>query len=251
VLVGILAHDAKFEFNAEPTEWTNETTVTVHLIGAEGSYDAVHLAEDVTFSSNTQSYWRPPLGSYDGGTTVTFIFSTGDTVKTIWAVLDNASTISLPPTSATLMLDTTQPDVTSSTLQTQPNLRLRVTMEFSESVHEFTADDIWLGGVALSVENFTGGGTEYSFDVVAGGEGELTIGFHTDEVFDLAGNPVIEQASPLVEYYPFIPLERPEATESAVLGSGLFGLFAPSPLSLEESGDGQSMMLMGSIMKMV
>jgi hypothetical protein len=120
-------------------------------------------------------------------------------------------------------------------------------MEFSEPVHEFTAGDIWLGGVAISVENFTGDGMEYSFDVVASGEGQLTIGFYTDDVFDLAGNPVIEQASPLVEYYPFTPMETPGATESAMLGSGLFGLFAPSPLSLEESGGGQGMMLMGSL----
>jgi hypothetical protein len=243
----ILPHDGDPAFNVAPTERTNETTVTVHLIGAEGSYDAVHLAEDVAFSSNTQSYWRPPLGSYDGGTTITFILSSGDTLKTIWAVLDSGGeTFSTPPTSATLALDTTQPDVTSSTLQTQPNLRLHVTMEFSEAVHEFTADDIWLGGVALAVEEFGGEGTEYSFDVVAGGEGELTIGFFTDDVFDLAGNPVIEQASPLVEYYPFIPLETPGATESAALTGGLFGLLAPSLLSLEESGGGQSM-LMGTM----
>jgi hypothetical protein len=246
-LLGIRANDNNPAFNVEPTTRTNETTVTVHLIGAEGWYDAVHLAEDVEFSSNTQSFWRPPLGDYDGGTTVTFILSSGDTLKTIWAVLDNASTISLPPTSATLILDTTQPDVTSSTLRTEPNLRLHVTMEFSEAVHEFTADDIWLGGVAVSVENFAGEGTEYSFDVVASGEGQLTIGFYTDDVFDLAGNPVIEQASPLVEYYPFILLETPGATESAELTGGLFGLLAPSLLSLEESGGGQSMMSMGTM----
>jgi hypothetical protein len=219
----------------------------VHLIGAEGSFDAVHLAEDVSFSSNTQSYWRPPLGSYDGGTTVTFILSPGDTLKTIWAVLDSGGeSFSTPPTSATLILDTTQPDVTSSTLQTQPNLRFQVTMEFSEPVHEFTADDIWLGGVAISVENFTGDGMEYSFDVVASGEGALTIGFYTDDVFDLAGNPVIEQASPLVEYYPFIPLETSGATESATLTGGLFGTLIPPALSLEEQGGGMSM-LMGTM----
>jgi hypothetical protein len=245
MLSGILANDANPIDNAEPTTRTNETTVTVHLIGAEGWYDAVHLAEDVEFSSNTQSYWRPPLGSYDGGTTVTFILSSGDALKTIWAVLDSGGeTFSTPPTSATLTLDTIQPDVTSSTLQTQPNLRLYVSMVFSESVHEFSAGDIWLGGVAISVENFAGEGTEYSFDVIASGEGELTIGFHTDEVFDLAGNPVIEQASPLVEYYPFIPLETPGATESAALTGGFF---LPPLASVEEPAGETNMMLMGTM----
>jgi hypothetical protein len=249
-LLGTVAYDADLTFNTEPTARTNETTVTVHLIGAEGWYDAVHLAEDVAFSSNTQSHWRPPLGSYDGGTTITFILSPGDALKTIWAVLDGGGeTFSTPPTSATLALDTTQPDVTSSTLHTEPNLRLHVSMVFSEPVHEFTAGDIWLGGVALSVENFAGGGegTEYSFDVIAGGEGELTIGFYTEDVFDLAGNPVIEQASPLAEYYPFIPLETPGATESATLIGGLFSPVTGLPFGMEEFGAGGGSMLLGSL----
>jgi hypothetical protein len=253
MLLGIAVNDSDPTYNAEPTTRTNATTVTLHLIGAEGWFDAVHLAENVAFSSNTQSYWRPPLGSYDGGTTITFILSPGDALKTIWAVLDGGGeTFSTPPTSATLTLDTTQPDVTTHTLQTQPNLRLHVSMVFSEPVHEFTAGDIWLGGVALSVENFTGGGegtegTEYSFDVIAGGEGELTIGFYTEDVFDLAGNPVIEQASPLAEYYPFTPLETPGATESAALIGGLFSPVTGLPFAFGESGAGGGSMLLGSL----
>jgi hypothetical protein len=242
MMQGIVASATNLAFNAEPTARTNETTITLHLIGAEGWFDAVHLAENIAFSSNTQSYWRPPLGSYDGGTTITFILSPGDALKTIWAVLDGGGeTFSTPPTSATLALDTTQPDVTTHTLQTQPNLRLHVSMVFSEPVHEFTAGDIWLGGVALAVENFTGEGTEgteYAFDVVASGEGELTIGFYTEDVFDLAGNPVIEQASPLAEYYPFTPLETPGATESAALIGGLFSPVTGLPIAFGESGAG-------------
>jgi hypothetical protein len=252
-LLGTVAYDADLAYNAEPTARTNATTVTLHLIGAEGWYDAVHLAENVAFSSNTQSHWRPPLGNYDGGTTITFILSPGDALKTIWAVLDGGGeTFSTPPTSATLTLDTTQPDVTTRTLQTQPNLRLHVSMVFSEPVHEFTAGDIWLGGVALAVENFAGGGegtegTEYAFDVVASGEGELTIGFYTEDVFDLAGNPVIEQASPLAEYYPFTPLETPGATESAALIGGLFSPETGLPFGMEEFGAGGGSMLLGSL----
>jgi hypothetical protein len=247
LLGGILAYDPDLLHNAQPLELTNDTTVTVHLLGAEGIYDAIHLSETPDFSDDFQSYWLDA----DIPTSVSFTLSPGDSPKTIWALLDNGEEISFPLTSHTLMLDTRRPDLMQSQLAQGASQRLRVNVHFDEDVHDFAEDDVWLAGTAVQVENFAGEAKDYQFDVAVGGVGWLMIGIKSEEIFDLAGNAVVEQATPLMEYNPFIPLGSEGVTESSTLMGGLFTPFLGTPsmmaLSLPGggSGGGGGMMMMG------
>lgn len=87
-LGGILVYDRDMLHNAAPFDTTNETTITVDLVSPGGVFQNVHLAEDDLFTSNVQSFYGPPLGTYDGSTTFSFILTPGDGPKTVWAILE-------------------------------------------------------------------------------------------------------------------------------------------------------------------
>jgi hypothetical protein len=230
-LGGILAHDPDLMHNWSPLELTNNSTVTVHLLGSEGHFDAIHLSETPDFTGEIQSYWMGPLGDLDDPSSVSFTLSPGDATKTIWALIDNGEEFSFPLTSYSLTLDRAPPDLTDTKLSKPDNDRLRFKIHFDENVHDFTAEDIWFQGTAERVENFTGQEKDFEFDVIVNDSGQLMVGIMPEEVFDLAGNSVVEQASPLLEYD---PLSEPEggATESNTLMSGFFSPFSGLPAGM-------------------
>ncbi len=95
----------------------------------------------------------------------------------------------------TLTVDTTNPDVTINQAvgQSDPTnvSPINFTVEFSESVSDFTTGDVTLGGTAgATTATVTGSGTTYNV-AVSGmtGSGTVTVSVAADKAHDAAGNP--------------------------------------------------------------
>jgi hypothetical protein len=168
----ILVYDRDMLHNARPFETTNETTITVHLVSAEGPFSDVHLAQDDLFTSNVQSFYGPPLGTYDGATTLSFTLTEGDGPKTVWAVLESNSDISFPPTSGTLTLDTRRP-IFTLLFTHQPSGGVLVDVLFSETVHGFTDEDVVVGGTGGWIDDFVVEGESDHFSFILHSNGSV------------------------------------------------------------------------------
>ncbi|MRR29794.1 hypothetical protein EG834_05620, partial [bacterium] len=192
-LGGLLIYDRDFKHNATPFSLTNETTITVELIGVRSRIESLYLAEDDQLTSNVQAHYRRPLGNYDGGTTFTFTLTPENGVRTIWAIAQNRTEYISPPTSGTITLDTIPPTFNLAFSKHKGDVRVEVT--FSEDVHEFDTDDIEIGGGGGVVMRFSGKGSHYVFWITPNNSKTVRIGIHADDIWDLAGNPAASPAS--------------------------------------------------------
>jgi hypothetical protein len=151
-----------------------------------------------SFSSTeagTFSYAGSCTGATTAATTGTndISFSTlsdgtySDCTVTVTDATGNASSALNVPT---FVVDTTAPTVTladgASSSVNSSVLPITVTATFSESVSDFTSDDVTLVNATLS--NFAGSGTTYTFDVTPSAEGSFTVDIATNIAHDAAGN---------------------------------------------------------------
>lgn len=97
--------------------------------------------------------------------------------------------------------DTTSPYVLSVIASTDAtNTRYSATVTFSETVTDFALTSIEnLGGSALTLENLSGSGTTYTFDVASGPEGQHRIHVIDGSVHDVAGNTSVGSNDPVIE----------------------------------------------------
>jgi hypothetical protein len=189
-LGSIALKDRDGENNPTPFLYTNETAVWVLLRHARGYVESAHLAEDRGMTINAQDSWRPPLGNWEEGTTLTYTLTPEDGSKTVWAVLSNPAGVTYPPTSATIQLDTTRPKVSLVSETPDPAESRLVSMRIraSEPVRGLRARDIVLGGVGGAVHYFQESSEGYFFSVIAAADGELSVQVPEGAAHDRAGN---------------------------------------------------------------
>jgi hypothetical protein len=176
--------------NRNPSLFTNNPLVLVFLRGISGEVDAAHLAENEGMTENPQDFWRPPLGSWDGGTTLTYMLSPLNELKTVWAMLSNRSGVSFPPTSASIVLDTVVPSVqvaSDSPAETE-DYCIPVRVTFSEPVEGLTASAVTVGGAGGVIESFDATESGCSFRLIPSDVGEVTVQIAAGSVRDRAGN---------------------------------------------------------------
>ena len=169
---------------------TNDPAVAVSLT-ASGS-----LSGPARMAFSTDGTTWQPWHSYQAVTS--WVFPEGDGTKTLWAKVDNKAGVASPPASASIVLDTEQPTVTTVDPAIGSDLvgaRPTVAVTFSEAI----APGSWtqLGLVVQSAEGVlipgafvlitpTTGTYEPSVDLVSGSAYVLAVG----SVRDLAGNLV-------------------------------------------------------------
>ena len=92
--------------------------------------------------------------------------------------------------SDTIVHDDQSPTVSLSTLPDNPMMTdpVPISVSFSEDVTDFTASDINIGGGMGVIENFTGSGANYSFDLKLTYNGVYTVDLVADKAVDTAGN---------------------------------------------------------------
>jgi len=123
-LEGVELSDLDKLNNIDPSLFTNDTAISAVLKGVEGYVQSVQMAEDDRFVVNLHSYWRPPLGDYDGSTSLSFELVPGDGERDVWVIVTNQAGVSYPPVSAKITLDTMAPTVTLTTDSPNPTCLL-------------------------------------------------------------------------------------------------------------------------------
>jgi hypothetical protein len=144
-------------------------------------------AGDITVSNGT-------VQNFSGsGTTYTFnVVPTTDGVVTVSIAAnvaqDAAGNGNTAATPVNIVSDRSAPTVTLSTTATSPtNLAaIPFTATFSENVTGFTAGDITVSNG--TVQNFSGSGTTYTFEVVPTADGTVTVSIAANVAQDAAGN---------------------------------------------------------------
>ncbi len=91
-------------------------------------------------------------------------------------------------TQLSVTYDGTRPTVSLATTSSSPtnSNTIPVTITFSESITGFESGDLTVSGA--TIENFTGSGADYSFDLIPTGDGSLTVDVASDVAMDAAGN---------------------------------------------------------------
>jgi hypothetical protein len=193
VLKALTLRDPHPDRNTSATLYTNETSVTVELRGVQGPIESAHLAENDQLTTNSRSYWRPPLGQYDGGTTLSYGLTEGDGPKTVWAALANDGGVSFPPTRGTITLDTARPTVQLSTTagDTTRTRSIPVQVRFSEPVQGLTKEAFKVSGIPATLSPLSCSGDTYrlTLDVNPSSAMELRVQLPENVAWDLAGNP--------------------------------------------------------------
>jgi len=169
---------------------TNSTMVPVSLTASGSLSGPARMA-----FSGDEITWQPWL-PYQAVTSWTF--PDGDGTKTLWAKMENAAGVASAPVSATIVLDTERPSVTSIDPAINEDLvgaRQTISVTFSEAIEPAswtslglvvqTPDGVLVPGV-FEVAAPTVGTFRPSDDLVAGGAYILTVG----AVHDIAGNLV-------------------------------------------------------------
>jgi len=169
---------------------TNDTTVSVSLTASGSLSGPARMA--FSGDGTTWQPWQP----YQAVTAWTF--PDGDGTKTLWARVENAAGVASAPVSASIVLDTERPSVTSVDPAINDDLvgpRPTITVTFSEPIDPEswtqyglvaqTPDGVLIPGV-FDVIAPTVGTFRPSDDLVAGGVYVLTVG----AVRDVAGNLV-------------------------------------------------------------
>jgi len=190
-MTGVAVTDRDGRNNADAALYTNDPLVFVFLRGIGGEVDAAHLAESEDMMANPQDFWRPPLGSWDGGTTLSFRLSSEEGLRSVWAMLSNQSGVSYPPMSATITLDTIPPSVKleSETPAETEDYSIPVRVTLSEPIPDFNAGKIAIGGVGGAIERFEAAETTCTFQLVPKGAAEVTLQVLSGAIHDRAGNP--------------------------------------------------------------
>lgn len=141
------------------------------------------LCSTADFSSSVETAVAVPItlpvGSGDGTYRVCVIGKNS---------LGNWQPISSPTSSADLIIDTTLPTLTLSSLAADPfnTVSFAITATFSESVADFSLGDISVtNGVALAL---VGGPSVYTFIVTPSGQGLVTVAVSAGVAHDGAGN---------------------------------------------------------------
>ena len=169
---------------------TNDPTVAVSLTASGSLSGPARMA----FSPDGTT-WQP-WQSYQAVTS--WVFPEGDGTKTLWAKVENEAGVASPPVSASIVLDTERPTVTTVDPAINSDLvgaRPTVTVTFSKAIEPGSWTQLGLvvqtpGGVlipgTLVAITPTVGTYEPSVDLVSGSAYVLTVG----SVRDLAGNLV-------------------------------------------------------------
>ena len=170
---------------------TNSTTVSASLTASGSLSGPARMA----FSANGTT-WGPWL-AYQAVTD--WIFPEGDGTKTLWAKVENAAGVASAPTSASIVLDTVRPGVTSVDPPVNDDLvgpRPTITVTFNEPIDPAswallglvlqTPDGQLIPGTYLVVAP-TAGAFRPSEDLVVGATYVVSVG----SVRDVAGNLVV------------------------------------------------------------
>lgn len=164
---------------------TNKSTIPVTITfsepvtGFESSVLTVSGGTVTNFTGSSTSYSFDLVATADGTITV----DVGSN-----SVADAAGNGNIAATQLSITYDGTKPTVSLATTSSSPTDKstIPVTISFSESVTGFESGDVTVSGG--TVANFTGSGTNYSFDLVASGGGGLTVDVGSNVASDAVGN---------------------------------------------------------------
>ena len=149
------------------------------------------VAEDIDFTG-TATATATLRGSGMAYTTTITPSSDGNLGIQVSAnvVHDDAGNPNEASTIHTVQVDTVKPTVTITDVPTTvQNDAFDVTINFSENVSDFVAEDINFTGTATATATLRGSGTTYTATITPSGDGNLSIQVPANVAHDDAGNP--------------------------------------------------------------
>jgi hypothetical protein len=186
--------------NTLSTTYDNVAPSVILLTDAPSATNAA-IPVVVLLSSASTSFSIGDISAYNAtiwgfsGTGTTYSFTLVPTGEGVVSAIINAGVFADAAgngNTASNTLSRTFDNVAPSAELTSPapaatNAPVAMTVTLSEPSTDFTADDITVTNAALS--NFAGSGTEYTFTLVASGEGEMAAWVAAGTFTDAAGNP--------------------------------------------------------------
>jgi len=224
--VGSLEHDTDDGFSSAPFNSLVQVDSDTHALAYAGDGSAFistfdiatsrpHQVGTVSPTSSAVLSWTAPTAGASDITDYTIQYSTDDSN---WTTFDDGVSTSTTTTVTGLTGDTTYyfrvaavnssgtgdfsssssvvmgptVTITSSSGDSGSSISVGIItyrVSFSESVTDFTIDDITLSGSANArVNNFAGSGTTYTFDVVRGSDGTVLVSIGAGVATDASGN---------------------------------------------------------------